>query len=811
MTTTAERLRVERNSGSGYQAADWLGADVTVRWPLAALPTATLGVTLAQGWAVQAGAELLPLEQAAQDDVLYRVLTDTGNPAADQLLFEGRVQSVGYHLDGGARRAVLRLAHVGDELRCPVAAAVRGQLMLTTAAEEGLSAVPPTLTPQTAVPRVVTALDCVFNPRGVANCASRGGYWYLTPDDTVQGGTGVLPLFMHARTNQAVPWTWARVLLYLLALPRMQIVANELVERLTLDRLTEFDFREAPAADGLTLTERLTQSAWHTLEPGEDELPDDPWAQILLRRPNGHSIEGLSWLAAWEHTLARCGLVYTWEPIRVNGAWRWGLRVETCDSGAPRYVRLPTPEWTSGDKPWAETQAQANVSSLDLEADFGEMINSVGPAGAVNRREVTIELVPGWPANADWDVDPNNPSAVQAAIDKLGSAEWRAKYVEGGTQRTAATLAVGRLWGVNTHGAWSAYHRDAGPWAAPPDPNPEGRPDPYRLFDLADVRLGPRNPEWDPGDPEAAPEFLRGHSAVRARRFGNCLTGLAPNAPRPPLVEISFDAGAHWRLTTCEACVSTWDLRVWLRAADLLTETQTVADWPDPGRSLPEAYIRGQLRLRITATIDTDDCCELTALRLDGHTLSARTRHLVLQRRDDWALARRDDYWPPGSAPPELPIPMGNSLFNRVLYPSAPEWPSHLRDDDDACYRDVVALLRGTDRRRWRGAVEVPWLQLCDVAALRDAWEHDEAAPPAAGYRPGDLLVGLETQEFGSGEPPPGWQNYELLMLAAARGAGLVGALIVEVEWLCMADPPAVRTRLAIEDRGRVLALGGRR
>lgn len=810
MTVSANRLRVQRDTGGGYQAADWLSQNVSVRWPLSALPTATLGVTLAQGWAVQTGAGLVPLAQLADDDVRYRIWTDSGNPGLDALLFEGRAAGVSYHLDAGRRAAALQLVHIGDELRWPVAAAVHGQLLLTVAAEEGLSATPPTLTQQTAVPRIVTALDCVFNPRGTPNCLARDGYWYLTPDDTVSGHPGVLPLFTHTRAASAAPWTWARVLLYLLGLPRLRMVATERSARVTLGELTSFDFREAPAADGLTLTQRITQSGWHLVEPDEDALDDDPWAQILLRRPNGHSVEGLDWLTAWEHTLARCGLVWAWDPLLVDGAWRWGLRVEAPDSGAPRYVRLPTPDWASGDKEWAETTAQANVSSLDLEGSFAETVNSLAPVGAVNRREVTIALVPGWAADDWWDVDVDDPVAVQAALDRVGTDEWRAKYEEGaggGSARTAATAAVGRLWGVNTHGAWNDYHRAKGPWARPPEPNPQQLADPYRLFDLADVRLGPRNPDWDPEEPDAAPEFLRGGAAVRARRFGNCLTGLAPHAPRPPLVEISFDVGDHWRLTTCEACVSTWDLRVWLRAADLLTETQCVADWPHPGMTLAEAYIRGWLRLRITATIDTDDCAELTAVRLDEHTLSRRVRHQQIERRGDWELARRDDRLPAGSPPGTLATPFGNSIFNLGLYPEAPVWPSRLRDDDTVCYRDLLALLRGMDRRRWRGAVEIPWLQLCAPGELRP----NAAAPPTAGYRPGDLLVGLETQQVGSGGPPAGWQNYELLLLATAGGTGMVGALIVEVEWLCQTDPPAVRTRLAIEDRARVLALGGRR
>ncbi len=778
-----EPLKVFRLDGGTEQPVPWAGSAVSVAWRVNELPRAEIDVALAEGFGVDTGAGVRPLQEVLtnpadgrlRDDEIYRVRTDRGLGAPDDVLFDGFIERVAYGVDARGRRATLRMVHVADVLRAERRYQVLGQLWLDRAGIEGLTASPPTHTLSTVAPREVPALECVFNPRGRKNCYKD----LLRPESTGAIECDYLPVFTWPHKPDANWWNWARVLLYLLGVARLEIAGSPPVAR--LGELTAHKFVELPAADGKTLTQRIIEAGYHASEPDDPaQEPDEPWARALLGRPNGHSIEALDWLTAWRYTLARCGLIWSLEPTDMDGV-RWGLRVEHPDELQALEVRLPTPGWKSHDKPWEETLARAaNVSMLDLQADY-DLVNSLGPSGAEDRREITVELVPGWRKNDDWDVNPASGEAVNAALAKLATPEWEDKYTLHGLGTNpladAGLWNVGRLWGLNTHGAWNGYGRDWGPWIKPQPPTHPGA---YKAFDLADVRLARQH-----GEP---PVFVQGESTLRPRALGNCLSGLTSRTPLPPIVEVSFDEGAHWRVCTAGAEASTWDLRVWLGADDPRAETQTNPAWPNPGMSLPEAYIRGKLRLRVTATIGTDTRFGYGGFTLTGHTISRRERHRVLQRPQQWAMARRDDY---------EGMPMGNSLLNVEWNQGAPLRPvPGERDDYTVAERDMRRLLHATDRVVWRGAVEIPWLQYVAV---------DVGGAVTDGYRPAAALIGLACESDGEPVRP---ELYRLEFRAAVP-EGAVGALIGEVVWNYRQDPPAASTRLHLEDRSRLVNAGG--
>lgn len=771
-----EPLKIFKLVGDSEMPVPWAGPAVQVAWRLNELPHAEVDAALAEGWAVDTGEGLRPLQELVRDDEVYRIRTDRGGGAGpDDVLFDGFIQRVGYGVDARGRRATLRMIHIADVLRTERRYHVRGQLWLDRAGLEGLTSTPPTHTLTSVIPREVPALECVFNPRGQQNCYKD----ILRPPSIGGIEADYLPVFTWPRKPDAKWWTWARVLLYLLGLPRLETVGGQP----RLGELTAYKFIELAGADGQTLTQRILAGNYHRMEPDDPAAPETPWAQALLGRPNGHSLEGLDWLTAWRYTLARCGLIWSMEPSQIDEHVRWGLRVEHPDQLQALTVRLPTPAWKSYDKPWQETlERAANVAMLDVEADY-DLVNSLGPSGAEDRREITVELVPGWRENADWDVDPANGEQIAAAVAQLATPGWEDRYTLHGMGTSPlgdeGLWNVGRLWGLNTHDAWRNYGRNWLPWIKP-QPGPPSQPGAYKLFDLADVRLARQT-----GQP---PMFVHGESTVRPRALGNCLSGLTSRTPLPPFVEISFDEGQHWRTCTAGAEASTWDLRIWLGADDLRGETQTNPAWPNAGMSLPEAYIRGLLRLRVTGTIVTDSRFGYAALALTGHTLSGRERHRVLQRPLQWAMARRDDY---------EGIPMGNSALNTELYPAAPDRPvAGFRDDYEVAERDMRRLLRSLDRVIWRGAVEIPWLEYVVVDTLGQVTQ---------GYRPAAALAGLQCESAGEPQNP----EYYRLDFQAAIPEEAVGALIGEIVWSYRQDPPAASTRLNLEDRSRLVNLGG--
>ena len=105
------------------------------------------------------------------------------------------------------------------------------------------------------------------------------------------------------------------------------------------------------------------------------------------------------------------------------------------------------------------------------------------------------------------------------------------------------------------------------------------------------------------GEVKVGGEFKRGQHAVRRRPFKECASAQSGTTPWPPIVEINTQSGTgNWFRLPAGVVIVRRDARVWFSAEDL---TQ-ITDAQHSNMSLPEAYIRGVLRVRVTAGLEGD-------------------------------------------------------------------------------------------------------------------------------------------------------------------------------------------------------------
>jgi len=782
--------------GHAATTAAWLGTLVRVNWPLNELPRAELGVTLGYGWGVRTGEDpethapiVAALDTLIADDWQVRVRT-TGAvlPATNAVLFEGWLEGAQRGANENGHSTTLHLVSLGDILRTEHH--VHGQYWLDKGEEAVLAANPAAL----VRPRLVTALDAVFNfaarnSRPPINVT----HTLRFPAEEGQPGYYRFPLFTHFADPRAMFWNWSRVFAYLLALPGIDFTLGQTPQIKRLSRLLFQEFpveldEEQPGMDGQTLLQRIHMPSDPEdpespppieMDPEADAAPSDPWGQILCARPHKLSIEGMSWLDALHHCCIRAGISTHWlNRIAVTGAppnqtigYAHGYRFILPHAAKSTVLHLPSPKYRTDNKTWATVEAAANVIQLDWREDYGRIINSGRAIGAARDQEVTVNLAPGWAANADWDVNPANPSAVEAAVAAIGGETWRAKYDIGGSQVVSGqTGLVGRMWGVNTFGAWTAYGRGYAPFD-------EAQ---YAVFDLADVYMAAWDAEHMP------PEYTRDQNAPRPRVWRPCLTGWTPRDPWAPFTEVSFDSGTTWRPLE-GVNLSTRDLRITLTSESLADVLQYRHTSPPSGISFAEAYVRGLLRIRVTAVIDSDAA---TAFDIDDimgppppDSPSLRLRRTLLERRSDWLIRQRDDAL------------YGNSQFNRVRYPSGPNYPAAARDDEDGMWAELGRLRLVHDRLRSAGPVTLPGLVFPVINSNGNL---------TAGYRPGDCVTKLDAAGASPADP-----NQALCEIDLAGRETERGAVIAAVRWDYGVEPPTATTTLALEDQSRFIELMG--
>ena len=747
-------LVVKRQVGAQSQTVPWLGCEIHVDWPLNGLPSARLPITLGDGFLVNEGSESEPnyqtIENALPDDQEVSIRTARGDPENDVELFRGYREKVRRDARGnvtGSQRArektaVLELVHVADCLRREKDYVVWGQCRRCKGAVvAGSAAVGPTR---------YTGLECVFNREGRGNCDTTR----LAVPGLGEGEPNV-PVFGEPRVDaspivESEAWSWARVLVYLAYLGRRTGGAS-------IGNFTVHDFRFWNLFEEAT-AERMA------IDPDTlgTEPPSEPWERVLLGKPRSHVLEGLAWLDAWSYTCQAAGLGYVWEPRWADGGIHWGIRLFvpgtaalTSDANVPRHtrVRLPSPDYTVHDKPWTDILDAANVTGFSLVSDPKPIVNQCRMSGSTVKYEVTLELVPAWELDDWWDVDPDDGDAVRVALARLGGPAFRARY--GASAATGLRWRVGRLWGANMIGDLDGYGR---PWGQYDD-------DAYELFDLTDVEAG---------EVGGASDLC----AVRRRPFEACVSGISTRTPRPPLIEASFDGGTTWETIPVGVRALRHDALIYFTVDNLDEVTAALGD--NAGRSPAWAYIKGLLRVRVTAGLRGDravgDDTLGGQLHSSGISAANRARFRLLNRRNSLHMELREDV---GG------LSGGNSQFKGTDRPVAG------RDNRDQGERQCQEFLNRYDRMIFKGPVFLPGLTFPVPVGESGGGGYTE---DEAGYRPGDLVIGVVAEE-GAAEhdyiPRPNDEE--------------AGAVIAAVEWHYRSDPPAALTTLRLEDAGLVV------
>lgn len=754
-------------------AAPWLSAKWDVLQPAGDLPTARCRVQLYSGMAInttpEGSATLVQIEAALPDDALVTIRTDAEEPGDNECLFQGFVQRVRRSAAGGQYQAEVELIDRLDavarggpktspaaaETHSAIAYSFYGQFWCKRTGLAALLADPV----EAIVPRLVDSHEtpCVFNPDGRGNCHAVMARFEEAEAPFGWGETIRLPLFTYERDVHARRWNWARVLLYVIA--RLRITEAGTVR---------------PPPIGLhfrNLIDNLIVAADY--DDGDDVSALEPVEQLLTRAPKSFSLQGRNWVEALAWTCANAGLL----PVKevyvddADGTIRHAIRFEVPGSGRTTPIKLAGPGFRSDDKAWADVLAATQVEGFSIERSFDACVNEARLIGGAITCEVTVGLVPLWVYDAarspQVDVDPGNSTAVSAAIAAITSSGW-GKYVRGGERSLASfndadNALVLRHWGVPdapvrgeadpaTGGFKSAFARPWGPWQAAA----------YALYDWAAVEHG------ETGGP--AGPFSGADMVARPRPLRECCTSLDGGKRLPPLVEWSADSGTTWRALNASVRIAASRPAIYLEQEDLQS---LVAPG---GETFAGAYIRGTLRLRVTASIAGDKADRPGDLAESDLTLSRRRRGRLLLQPEDAAYEIRDDVGGTSG---------GNSIFQGDATKPAVE-----RLDLDALDRLTLAVERG-DRVKMAGTLQLPRIRV-----------------PADSLASADLRVGEEVSGF---EAQVGADAVHSLSFES-RADDAAGATIVAVRYrFALGDdetPPIALTELVLDDASRYVRLG---
>jgi len=730
------------------QVVTWLGPAAEVDRPINALPTAKAPVVLYDGYLLNRGTEDDPdpqrLDVVLPDDAIVTISTARPSPEQNVTLFRGYLNTV-RRTAAGAKQCGIELVHVADDLK---ERAIHGQLWLSKADEVTFAE---SSTP-TLIPKVDTGWPVVFNPEGAKNCRKK--LTYLDDADT-EWRFGV-PLWAHRYYDDRQAWTWARVFMFLLYWGRrlpdgtLGAMPHDLVD--------------------CNLWKLIYERGYHLEDP--DELGggvdlEDPWARVLLARPLSHAIEGMDWIQALKWTCARSGIGFTVDAWHESdGALKEGFRFFVPGASRRVTIRMPSAHFRTDDKTWTEVRREADVSNLAVVGNYAACVNAARAGGAAKRYEVTVELVPGWDYDAERvpqvDVDPDDQNAVAEAVAAISSDAWGNRYCTNGKQ-------FFDHWSVLRH------------WIAPDfaDMRDTDKVRPFGYFvaaayealDLADLEVG----EVQDGD-----EFQHDRNSLRPRPIKRCLTGVRPGQTFPPIVQVSYRSGedGSWFPLPADVKVLMTRLGVFMEMEDL-----RVDGLKEPGEgastyTLPEAYIRGTMRMRITGVIESDN--DFVDDDYEGWTeipgsLSRRRRGRLLFRPGDFRWAIREDRGGHSG---------GNSIFKGSEKPATEEFL------EDAA-RLVNKYLHRADRVRHVGPVVMTGLLF-----------PEKVGGEVIGFRPGDEVPVIAAEDQ---------QHAHDIDLRARQDDDY--AIIANVNWRWNPGDgdkvsPELTTTLTLEDPAAVVGFG---
>jgi hypothetical protein len=357
--------------------------------------------------------------------------------------------------------------------------------------------------------------------------------------------------------------------------------------------------------------------------------------------------------------------------------------------------------------------------------------------GAPVTYEVSMPLMPGWRPDDWWDVNINDPAALETALGRIGTDAWNQRYLR---DQPSNYDVVGRYWVLAEDGHFPAaeYGRTSGPYS---------NPDWWLPF------------EWKTCIPELKERGDKGWSA-RRRRFLPPLACYAEGraATADVLVEVSFNgANGPWHRGTGLVFVHAERCAITFTERDL---TRLSADDGDFVR----AYIQGKLRVWVTARVEGDDACFAIArapgdphnawplewiTALDRAAAFRHERRNLVIGNDQW-----NDFWACGFTEPEE------------------------RDDRIEAANVAQRVLDEAGIRRCPGSLQLPFL-------LRPS---DNA--PWDQYKVGDEVYEIDTDDYRTH-----------MDLTAGPEDALRAPRVAGVTYRWAKEPAEATTALTVEDK----------
>lgn len=452
----------------------------------------------------------------------------------------------------------LVLEHVVARLGRDTSAQIIGRFGRDASITDGLSANPDKWAGASAL---LTGMTCVFNMNGAGNCDP-------VPIEVADeaGGIRKIHLFADDSRADAIPWTYARVLRYLM----------------------HFYGRKNSPVDAEEVLQRTDGLAAQPPEGREALLANDDLAYALLGRPLALVVEAVSLFEALVLVSAASGVHVSLVSRRRAQGVRTSWNIWTARSGKVRDLRLATDARDANGQPLYDTAATPavdlfddnNVSAVGMSWDDRHIISAAVVVGGVKRYEVQPELLPAWLPRSSLDnvdVAQRDDAKAQALTDAqilaAGSAvvddPWFRKYHRDGAD-FALDWDVGRLWVLNEAGTYGSANFARNPPF-----------DTYAPFDFSTLWQG----SW----------MRRRRRLLPVSRFAN--------DPERVIVEVSFDNGTTWSEVSSGYVVLPNECGIWFDVANVLS----IAPNNSVDTNLWYALIDQTFRVRVRAMVESDE------------------------------------------------------------------------------------------------------------------------------------------------------------------------------------------------------------
>ncbi len=482
-----------------------------------------------------------------------------GYPTIGRLTWERGASSRRQATRGPARgrEFAVVLEHVVSRLGRDVRAQIIGRYVRDGEIVDGLATDPDTWAGASVL---ASGLPCVFNMEGAGNCDP-------VPLQASDGFGGVREVYIFADDSQtdAIPWTVAKMLRYLLHF---------------------YAWRDCPVSPRRA-NEQMESAVSSTGGGREAFVESDPLTYALLGEPDTFVLEATGLLEAIAMLSTTAGLHLTAESSQSGAGVRTEWRIWSDSSGPARELRLSPQQFgaawqtTHASETAAELFEENNVSASSMTWDTRPIAETALVVGGVRHYEAQVELVPGWLPETDLDNVPVGQRAAAKAmaltdeqIAALGEAatqdSWYRAYHRDGAE-FSEHWRVGRLWVLNEAGTYD-----------PPQYN--------------------RNAPFDAYAPYGFAETFAGRWMRRRRRFLSLAQG--PGNVERVRLEVSFDGGQSWLLLDFGYDVLSRECGIWFSLANPLSIAP-------PGEAAETniwyALINQMCLVRVTALIESDD------------------------------------------------------------------------------------------------------------------------------------------------------------------------------------------------------------